>query len=463
MKKRSIEKYILAVFIILAMLEGMMFSVLTPAGKNPDEYTHFAAMADAWGLSAYNEVADTYYHDTGVYDITITSDQKVDRALYEQLGMQENTIGLPIGQIRPHLGILKFIPQSIGFLIAAALHLPILPMLQLMELICLLCYVLCGVLTLKLMPYKKHIMLFCMLLPMTMHQVASINYDTELMACSFLLIALILNIKANEEKTLRWRHVLAMLVLTFLIAYVKAVYALILLLALTIPFTRYQLKIGRRFELGAFLKRFRIPVILLFLAGICAGIYRFRFNPFVNILLSCIFQPRRTLVVLLATLRGMRQAYLYWYAGSFGALDVNVEPWFLYTLFLVMLLCILFHDKQVDKTASTMTIRTRLLMLFIFASIFVLVFISMFAWSLFLANRSYYISMPNMQLALYSIDLILGVQGRYFIPITPLIMLPLSGIIKQISFRKVFYTGFTIYLIGAMLYVTKVMLFKFWI
>ena len=89
----------------------------------------------------------------------------------------------------------------------------------------------------------------------------------------------------------------------------------------------------------------------------------------------------------------------------------------------------------------------------------------MFEWTLYLMNISYEnFSIQEFSAYLKSVHLISGVQGRYFIPILPLILIPLGNkkvYEKTLRFNPIAFQTF--YYIFLLCYMILLMLFRFWI
>ena len=126
---------------------------------------------------------------------------------------------------------LAYIPQATGISIARILGLNSLWLITLGKLCNLIFFTLMCALTLWLMPRAKEIMAAVMLIPETLHLAGSMSYDVFVMACSFVYIALIADIA--EHGYSKARIASAVLIIGAL-APCKLIYSLLLMLLLVL-------------------------------------------------------------------------------------------------------------------------------------------------------------------------------------------------------------------------------------
>jgi uncharacterized membrane protein len=458
------EKALILFFVIMAILGGCMFSFLMPEGTIPDEMTHLEYVVYSCGLVDYYRPIETALHEAGVNNIAPGQDNHLNIEQYKAAANKENEIGLPLQKLHFNRFVFKYFPAVIGLIIGAALKLSYMHILRLCALCSLAFYIFMGVLTIKAAPVKKYVFTFCLLLPMSLHMAASINYDTILIPMCFYLTAYLLKLKCSKDK-IKWKDILILAVVSFFILYIKVIYILLILMILAIPLDRFDLKIGKKHDIGKFVKKHKLPLILACFALIAVGAYLCRNNNYVVILTASILEWKRTLVMLRDTLNIQWDAYKLWYTGCFGSLDTYVPMTFANRIFIFMGILILYFDKKADAGYEKIQFRDRGLFLLIVAMIFVLIFLSMTTWTLHLSGIDPYVSVGEMRKNLYKFGTYMGVQGRYFIPITPLFMISLSGIgpMKKLTCNKLFYPVFALFVLYVMQFITRLLLYAYWL
>ena len=97
-----------------------------------------------------------------------------------------------------------YLPQIIGVLFAEFLSLNYEQILLVGRLFALLWYCLVIFWAVKLMPFGKVFLLIAAILPMTMQQVVSYNYDSVLIGICFLAIAYLLNLICTKRMVKWW-------------------------------------------------------------------------------------------------------------------------------------------------------------------------------------------------------------------------------------------------------------------
>lgn len=462
--KINTEKLLILFFLVMGLYGGCMFTVMTPVGIIPDEMTHLEYALDSCGLVDYYRPIESAIKDSGAFQIKPFKNNHLDIEKYKAALKEKNEVGLPLKKLHLDPYILKYFPTVAGFIIGGALKLPYLRILQLCSLLSLAFYLFMGVLTIKAAPVKKYIFTFCLLLPMSLHMAASINYDTILIPFCFFLTAYLLKLKCGEEQV-KWKDILILMIASFFILYIKVIYVLLILMILTIPLDRFDLKIGKDFNLAEWIKKYKLLLIVAFLVLICLGAYLFRNNNYVVIMTASLLEWKRSLLLFRATWLQEWESYKLWYVGCFGSLDVYVPKVFANRVLIGMLLMILYFDKKDKAGYEKLSSRCRIFYLLIVAVIFVMIFLAMITWTLTLADIDPYVSIGEMRKNLYKFGVYLGIQGRYFIPITPLFMLSLSGIgpLKKLSCNKLFYPVFFLFVLYIMQFITRLLLFEFWV
>ena len=467
MKNNKIKINIYVFFMVIAFIWGLGMSLMVPMGQVPDEYTHFGFMLEGFGTNKlYPEDRRNFYEASGLIDVA-QQRAALDRNAYFENGMKQYSLGLSDTGISFHFGAIKYIPGAVGYHLGVLLHLPMLICHQLSELTSLLFYIIICLIALKKMPYKKEVLLFVMLIPMAIHQAASINPDVVVNAISFLMIAMIFEMKSYAGKTeknikkIGWKDIILFAVLAFILMCCKITYLPLALGIFIVPAEAFELKIGKSFELAGFIKKYRVIAIILAVIFTALCIFLFRDLQYVKMLITCLSHPGRMLVLMKNTFGTYRDFYLQTFVGCFGWMDTFVSYAFI-VLFMMMLLYInLFASKDDIEFDKTLSIKDRVYLMVLALVMLILIFFAMTIWSIKIAGFNLDAGIGEYGNYLYNIGLIQGVQGRYFIPFVPLVLLSLGGR-NEIKNRKLFkriQVGFYLF---SLIYTIGIIRIRYW-
>lgn len=464
MKSNKFNKFlkffnIQRVFLIVGLLYGLFCSIFLPVAMAPDEYTHIEKIEFTWGTSSYAAETEQYYDSQWATGI-IHKGNHVNLKDYWTRGMHHYSKPLHLSDFNFSLYVVQYIPSGLGFYLGVALHLPILFCLQLAELFSLIFYLILGYFTLKIAPFRKELFLFCMLLPMTVQQVGSVNYDAVLMPTCFLLTAYILNLCVRGENEVTWKDAIVVALLSIVIMLVKLPYVMLATAVFMIPHKNICLKIGK-INLMDYIWKFRWICYALILLALAAGIYLMRNDVYMKTLIACAMQPGRTLVLFKNTIGQLKDYYLQTFVGSVGWLNGPLSNCYAVIMFCVLLYLSLFMHAEERPKFSKLTIWNKVWMVAISLIVIGMVFLSMVTWAFQLDGISLNDSLDQFRQDLYKIDMLLGVQGRYFIPVVPMLLQALFGGYNIQSNKKYVATQVVFY-IFAMFSFGKLIFSRYW-
>ena len=241
---------IVTFFIVFSAIWLTIMSFAVPISQTPDEFTHFINMMDLYGTPVYiHETTGTLYDDAELTTFNAEGVHPVNAEAYKKAGMQRYEHKLKITDFKPSVSAVKFLPAAIGFYLGVLLRLPKLVCLQMAELFSALFFIVLGAIALKKAPFKKEVFLFTMLMPMTIQQCSSFNPDVIVIACSVLLTAWILDMKFREGDV-TWKDIIVLGLLSFEILIAKQIYVLLAASIIIVPFSKYKLPIGKKFDLA---------------------------------------------------------------------------------------------------------------------------------------------------------------------------------------------------------------------
>lgn len=310
---------------------------------------------------------------------------------------------------------LAYLPSAIGIALARFLGLGTLPLLYLGRLFNLIFFVIMTTLAMRRMSFGKEVLFGTALLPMTIHLSASYSYDVMIMGCFFLFTAVSFDL-AYEKERVCVRDVVLLAVLMAAAGPCKMVYAPMMGLCLLIPAVKFgdwkrwlisAVAVGGAFALAMFLVNRQILTSYA-VATEADSFVEWASEPGYTLTLL-IHQPQRLFQIFYQTvLWQMQQYHLTMIGASLGNLDPVLDvPYVLVVTFSLCLLGLAFRKPGENLKISG---GQRIWIGVICAGCAGLVLLSMLiAWTP-LSSR-----------------VINGVQGRYFLPFLPVLLLALKN------------------------------------
>ena len=244
-------------YVVANRMMGIEDIVYTPSVAEPDQQ---------W-LSYYRRVCDDYsqYQFYHVDEISANyTDMKVAlRAPFAAAEEQELVL------VETHLNnigeqLYLYIPQALGFVIARAIGLGMLPMLQLSRVIVYTLFVSVMYYSIYCLPFGKRIYLILALTPTVLVQTVSITRDAVIITMCFFVIAKCLQMAYSEER-IRKRDWVAVILASMALAPCKMIYLPVSFFWLLIVYRQYMR--DRRFRWGNILLRvfsLSVPILCFF-------------------------------------------------------------------------------------------------------------------------------------------------------------------------------------------------------
>lgn len=414
-------------FIIVLSFLGLLFCFVFTPGIVPDEGYHFLAtyrysnmmlfqFAGAPGITMRSE--DTILLDTflthnlehqSYLDILDSNFLAGDASLlFVDNGMDYDFVNNP-----PQLKLAAAIGLTLGRLLGLGAY----SAFYLGRLFNLALFITLVYFAVRILPFGKNILRVVALLPMTLHLAASYSYDSGIIGLAFLLTAFC--VKAIYDKgAIKRKTCIAIGVLTFLLAPCKVVYLMISVAVFLIPSERFSSK------RNALLFKFAIIAIAVLAIGISKAstllliassdadysvFVRGDEQGYVYTVNDILNSPFKFIAVLIRTVFTMGDFYLSTLVGgSLGYFQVEIvaPSYFVFALLLILIVSAL--PTPDDSSAAKPAHRIFFLIIAIMGCFGIL--LSMYlGWTF---NTS---------------PIIEGVQGRYFLPLLPLIMLAIRN------------------------------------
>lgn len=411
-KNRSFEKKFILCFFSL----GLVYLFSFPIGALPDEVNHFMR---AYEISKGHLVSDKYIREDGTTfgatDITDEIENVMVKSIhnyqqtFDNLKIKNNKKGKTKPYDLTNISMYSFIcymPQAIGISLSRILNLPIVCWGYLARICNFIIFSMLLYYSLKHLPFKKISLVFIALLPITIQLGISLSADSLTIATSFALLATVLNIKYTQKERLSKRQILWLGFLSIVMSLCKIVYLPICLLICIIPTDKFKNRKQKWLVITSILLLVVLAnLIWLAIASDFLLTIEGRTNP--DLQLELILKnPFRYMGVILNTISLYLNKYIVELLGhSLGRFDITLSDIYIFINLIILIILVLCDNKNIKIDRSM-----RILSLFIFLSITLLTFTSLYLdWT-----------------EVYSFT-IEGVQGRYFIPIILYLLISLSS------------------------------------
>lgn len=420
-KKWKCEIY----FSVCAFVVGLIMIVLIPPYFTPDEEYHFtiayAESSELMGKEAVNSEGqvlvrrtdyDYYirYQNSGGVNLTRASYRAEVKGL---LSNNDDTMSEDYHmQTKGGASALNYIPETLGITIARLLHFNGAMLFMAGRISSLLVYIIIMFFAIKIMPFAKMALCVVGMFPMTMELVASYNYDAIILPVSFFSIAYILYL-AYEADKIKIKDFIILGVMVCILCITKYLYMILFVMGLIIPKEKF----------GSGKKKAYMAAGILIIGTICIlGMNLQSVENFTSVEVqqaSWIDEPKfsfsyiltEPLEVLEIFLRTIIWNYNYYFGAaigrSLGWLNFGISE----TLLIGFVFLFFFGTlKKYNDGIPEVRISTRICTLFCIGLTSIAIFMGLFlGWTR------------------VSSIVVEGIQGRYFLPLFPLLILILQN------------------------------------
>ena len=405
-KKTPIEY----LYIIIAVVVGTIYFILIPLGQAPDEYTHIETAYDVANVVlGYEHGTDIEMRNCDLEDTIITNDYRreiydiyMDRLLHDH-NISDTGSGM-FGDTPLSTNRYLYYPAALGMIIGRLLKLGTIPMMFIGAVFNYIVYVIVAFYSIKKIPFGKTMILLFSILPITMQQVTSYSYDSGILTLSVLIFAMAIRVAYAEN--LQKRDFIILAIASILIAPVKnGAYFFIILLNL-LPLARFRKTNKKRFRL--ILGIMGISTLMLIFPIVRNMINSANGGTLMNGYVSWADEPGYTVSYLLGnptalveicwnTLINNFSYYIYtMIGGSLGWLNIDI-PWW---IIIALIACLFITAMKKENEAFDLKPWIRCLF-----AIIALYSIACTAAAMLLDWTP------------ISYKEILGIQGRYFLPV----------------------------------------------
>lgn len=407
---------------VITMSVGLLYMFVLPPFGSPDESSHFATAYRVSNTIMFKDVID----ENGKVlvrngDISENINAYPNVESYEYI-MSDFFKADKSDGVLPHYSEcvkttpLAYLPQALGITIARIINFGYLGLVMLGRLFNLIAVSVCMSFAVKWIPFGKRLMFLLCTLPMTMNLIASYSYDGFIISMSFMFIAYCMKL-AYEKEVVETKDIIIVAVLIALLAPCKIIYAPIVGVCLIVKKSKF--KNTKQYLLSVLTVVVAVVGAMLIVnasvltsyvsADTSEAVVSWSGDQMYTI--SYLIQnPVEFVGIMLSTIKEMSYTYYRMMIGtSLGSLDPDLmlDNKIIYSFSALLILSIIPVVGEKKYKVSNITN----------------------AWSMFLFVLISLLIMFSMLIAWTPIGYgyIAGVQGRYFIPVVPLLLLPICN------------------------------------
>lgn len=431
-KQWPIEK----IFLVVGSAIGLLSLIINTPGSIPDETAHIKnaylwsnrilGIHDTVSARQTSDVYINYTTSIRKEDLTVFSDITESNASIQtyrdisedfKLFVRAGDAELVACDFQDNsISPVAYFPTILGITIARLLHLGGVPLLYLSKFFMLAFYIFGIYWAIRRLPLGKLPVFIISMMPMCVHLAPSFSYDAVIITLAMMLIAQILYLAYGNNQKIGWKDVILSCLLVFLFIPLKImIYLPVVFLFFLIPKSKFASKSEGYI--------FCFAMLLLGIAGIIVSnlSVMFNFTPGSTLINQHVNanQPAYTAawlrqhpigtfsIIINTALKKCIYYYITMVGGLLGCLDTPVAHSIIYAFALCLIASCLSERNQAPaaiKTSHRFVFVISVLLTYLF------VLIGMMIWW-----------------TPYGTDVIQGVQGRYFIPVLPLLIFSLYG------------------------------------
>lgn len=405
-------------FLYLGAVFGLIYLFALPAYSAPDEAAHaYTAYYQSSRLLGQEALDENGYVLVRAEDRAYVKWQNsANIGSYEQVynhffSMSQDNTMVSTKRVPLDVPGYVYLPQIVGLTVGRLLNLGNIPMLFLARLLGLAFYLGCVWLSIRVAPFGKGIFMVTALLPIALENGASFSYDGMVNGLSFLFIACVLHLAYRKEK-IGIRDWAVLSVLLALLAPIKVVYVLLGFLCLLIPAKKLPKKrtlfIGTAVVLAAGAVAILIPRASYLLNVVTRESNSLSYTTAEGYTVGYFLQePTEFIKIYLNSFVESQDFYLQtMLGGSLAWLDLPLT----WTLLFGFGALLLYASIQKDGEEQYLGLKEKSICGVTAVAVCCACMLTMLlAWTS------------------KSSDTIAGVQGRYFLPVLPLILLMLRS------------------------------------
>ncbi len=394
-------------FLIMSISFGTLFVFLTPPIQVPDENIHF--------YRAYQLTDFDFLQVKQTIPASLEMLTKMSMDMFSFKNTQVDFSKLMQIQLKPEQTfktwtfwyIIPYLPQSAGILIGRLLGAPPLVLLYLGRLFNLFFAIFLIYQAIRLIPLQKWTMVLLGLMPMSITQLASNSYDAMAIGLAFLSIAYFLHLKFASSAIITKKEFGNIFILCVLLGLCKPVYCCLGILFLVLPVNKIgSVKTYYKILVSLIIAMIIAPFSYSLLRNIVADDVPYEKVPWNNANLQLQFILHNFAAFLKTLFETcfihLRTFYLDSFVGILGWLSCPLPKLLINSYLTILLISAVLDYKRKFK----FNFKDKLIAFAIFTA------------SVVAIELAIYLTWTSL-----GSGLVEGVQGRYFIPFSPLLFL----------------------------------------
>ena len=393
---------------MVGLFIGTFYCFALPIGSVPDEPMHFWRVyelsegklmkdenGNIYGPETLKQAIDVYYNGKAGY-----TNEFINMGI-----SSEGSDIVPINGTADTYMPFNYVPQVVGVWIGRLLQLPFIPMMYISRLLNMIFCVVIIYFCIKYIPILKKVVFLVGLFPMVMQQFASVSADGSIICAGIALITYVLYARKSMKRQITFWDFLLLLITCLVLTITKPVYVFLCLIVFWIPKKSFKNSMVRKLVFigclgGLVLAMTLVKMILLPADG---G----RFGAAQSQIAFIIHDPVGFLKIAFMNIVDSVVSQIGGIIGlELEAFTVNIYIPYVLVLFIIFVLLCAERNNMISSGLRIFFFCTTIVTtVAIYASLFAIY------------------SVPGL-------DIIEGVQGRYFLPfllLIPMMFLPSEG------------------------------------
>ncbi|MFZ3590416.1 DUF2142 domain-containing protein [Bacillus sp. DJP31] len=418
---RRYKDQIHKVFLVTSIPVGLILTLIVPPFDHLDELEHYyrsfevsegkftnqvteQGLGNYLPLSLMNTVQEVrFIHQEG-YRYTDVKD-----ALHNKINPDDRIF---IRNYASSYAPIIYIPQALGMIVGRVIFDSPIMMMFLGRIINFLTYVAIAYIAIMIVPVKKKLFYLVALMPMAIIQATSLSADAITNSSALLFVSYILYLAYGEIDSIKSKHIAICILIGLFVGLSKIVYLPIILLFLIIPLVKFEDKKDFMKKAIIILIGCTLPFLVWNVLNISnLSVPDLRVNPGVspkNQVLFILTHPFHYIKYFIDTLLLQGPSQILSMVGKVATNYFYPAPSIVIYTFIFMLFFFGITNDE-SELSIKYRLKDRLIFLFTFFSVTFLIFTALYVGFTTVGG-----------------PIILGVQGRYFIPIAVLFFFSLS-------------------------------------
>ena len=405
--KHSVEKQFL---IVAGPVSLCLMMAITPYSA-PDESHHYFS---SYQLSNYlmlqwddTDRGDAQDFDSRDLPLHWNTSSGYQRFLNEIGSKRKSKTDTEIPYPRVLTYPLMYLPQALGIAIGRLTGLNFFVVFYFGRLFNLAFYLMCCYFAIKIIPKKKHLMFAICLMPMALHQAISYSYDGFVNAISFLFIALVVR-AIFQESRITGKEIVMLLITGILLASAKVGYVVLEACLFLIPVKRFRPRKQYLYVNVGIVAASILCIIMFWIPSLATG-SAINYRSVELYSLSYIYShPLGLIDIIISTIKSSGVFFVNCAIGQLLSGLTLELPLYISYCYLIVLMMLAMRRKDDPLKCITFNQRTVLLLCSL-AGVLLSFLTLLTTWTE------------------YGAQTIGGLQGRYFIPLFPLMFMALEN------------------------------------